>query len=700
MKECRKIEASLRALSAGILFEKKLRKFDSNPDLHNHDNKQDYEHNSLESLNNCNKDNPASVLQRSSHSSSTSSLNLRKSSQSGNIGSPKMSPLYLSSLKGSGSLTGSVSRVLSIDELSCKGSSGDRSPIDIYLDDDDDVFLISDDFPNTVSVPGSPLTKNILKKNIMANTEPVNQMFDEVDVRFKPDRTDTVKTLKNKEKQNESKSNGKSVFGLLKSKVLQIFNIDDNGAKSSSLSHSASMPLNTSNHVKQMCMTPELPDDLICMAAKLNFAVREFPLSSCVTEQKDENVKYEIGTDGSGSQLKSPKDFRKNTPRQDSFEENTRSPRSRKKSDGGDLKKNVRPSNLERRQDRKLSLNHFQRTNSGNDLLKSAIRNRTIQQTSPTGEPNRSNPFVVRSFSCDYVEDPSTEYPFKNMKQSDDEAFILKSPKEILSVEQTLYDCFIKLDVDKINNGNGKANQRLSVNNGDIRERVGSELSDVLDEHWEYNEAGYDVEGANTMINQNTNNMNGVKSEFSGTLNGETENHKTANWCMPGYTENKGGCDKKTLNGSGTVCNGAVNGVNSRYSESGWDDGSSKRSQNTPSKRKSLKNTKKDNATDSMGMCSMNNESPYKQRKVCSLSENCDSTVVCSDEVPNVSCIDKAMEGSASTQLCRYYHVFREGELERLISSHVKDLQIVQCFYDHANWCLVAVKVDTDTHYV
>ena len=48
--------------------------------------------------------------------------------------------------------------------------------------------------------------------------------------------------------------------------------------------------------------------------------------------------------------------------------------------------------------------------------------------------------------------------------------------------------------------------------------------------------------------------------------------------------------------------------------------------------------------------------------------------------------------GGAPT-LHRYYHVFSEGELDRLIERHVPNLDIVSSYYDHANWCVVAEKV-------
>ena len=41
----------------------------------------------------------------------------------------------------------------------------------------------------------------------------------------------------------------------------------------------------------------------------------------------------------------------------------------------------------------------------------------------------------------------------------------------------------------------------------------------------------------------------------------------------------------------------------------------------------------------------------------------------------------------------RYYHVFREGELDQLITKYVTSLEIVESYYDHANWCVIAKKL-------
>uniref|UniRef100_A0A4W5NZ49 tRNA methyltransferase 9B n=1 Tax=Hucho hucho TaxID=62062 RepID=A0A4W5NZ49_9TELE len=47
----------------------------------------------------------------------------------------------------------------------------------------------------------------------------------------------------------------------------------------------------------------------------------------------------------------------------------------------------------------------------------------------------------------------------------------------------------------------------------------------------------------------------------------------------------------------------------------------------------------------------------------------------------------------AAASCLRYYHVFREGELAELIKSHVEELHVLYSCLDHANWCVVAEKV-------
>ena len=48
---------------------------------------------------------------------------------------------------------------------------------------------------------------------------------------------------------------------------------------------------------------------------------------------------------------------------------------------------------------------------------------------------------------------------------------------------------------------------------------------------------------------------------------------------------------------------------------------------------------------------------------------------------------------SGTVTLHRYYHVFRQGELDQLIERYVENLHIISSYYDHANHCVVAEKV-------
>ncbi|XP_026049074.1 putative tRNA methyltransferase 9B [Astatotilapia calliptera] len=50
-------------------------------------------------------------------------------------------------------------------------------------------------------------------------------------------------------------------------------------------------------------------------------------------------------------------------------------------------------------------------------------------------------------------------------------------------------------------------------------------------------------------------------------------------------------------------------------------------------------------------------------------------------------------EGQVEGSCLRYYHVFREGELAELIANHVEELHVKHTYFDHANWCVVAEKV-------
>ncbi|KAK2846743.1 hypothetical protein Q5P01_009742 [Channa striata] len=53
----------------------------------------------------------------------------------------------------------------------------------------------------------------------------------------------------------------------------------------------------------------------------------------------------------------------------------------------------------------------------------------------------------------------------------------------------------------------------------------------------------------------------------------------------------------------------------------------------------------------------------------------------------------QGVEGQVEGSCLRYYHVFREGELAELIENHVEELHVKHTYFDHANWCVVAEKV-------
>jgi hypothetical protein len=51
-------------------------------------------------------------------------------------------------------------------------------------------------------------------------------------------------------------------------------------------------------------------------------------------------------------------------------------------------------------------------------------------------------------------------------------------------------------------------------------------------------------------------------------------------------------------------------------------------------------------------------------------------------------------EEKKATVYHRYYHVFKEGELETLIKENFEGrLEIRERYYDHANWVVISEKV-------
>ena len=81
-----------------------------------------------------------------------------------------------------------------------------------------------------------------------------------------------------------------------------------------------------------------------------------------------------------------------------------------------------------------------------------------------------------------------------------------------------------------------------------------------------------------------------------------------------------------------------------------------------------------------------------------SSAENCYQESAPSDAGAGAGGGSRESSGSGGSMTHhRYYHVFREGELDFLINKYVENLHIVNSYYDHANWCVVAEKVNVWT---
>lgn len=59
--------------------------------------------------------------------------------------------------------------------------------------------------------------------------------------------------------------------------------------------------------------------------------------------------------------------------------------------------------------------------------------------------------------------------------------------------------------------------------------------------------------------------------------------------------------------------------------------------------------------------------------------------------------LDSPSVGGGSATHHRYYHVFREGELDALINKNISNLHIVSSYYERASWCVVCEKVQVWT---
>ncbi|XP_055906919.1 uncharacterized protein LOC129942136 [Eupeodes corollae] len=95
--------------------------------------------------------------------------------------------------------------------------------------------------------------------------------------------------------------------------------------------------------------------------------------------------------------------------------------------------------------------------------------------------------------------------------------------------------------------------------------------------------------------------------------------------------------------------------------------------------------------------CDENSLDENKKQDGCGAVANRQSTIESwENSNSSTASLDSPTQGGATTHH-RYYHVFREGELDALINHHVASLHIVSSYYERASWCVVAEKVQVWT---
>lgn len=66
----------------------------------------------------------------------------------------------------------------------------------------------------------------------------------------------------------------------------------------------------------------------------------------------------------------------------------------------------------------------------------------------------------------------------------------------------------------------------------------------------------------------------------------------------------------------------------------------------------------------------------------------------CNDEKTSKNNEDFVINEVKNTKIYkRYYHIFKQGELEELIN-RVKSVKIIHSYFDHANWCCIIQKLE------
>lgn len=116
--------------------------------------------------------------------------------------------------------------------------------------------------------------------------------------------------------------------------------------------------------------------------------------------------------------------------------------------------------------------------------------------------------------------------------------------------------------------------------------------------------------------------------------------------------------------------------------------------------------THKGSLTTPLAMCNGTDSTDHQlsqHQAAASLPENIPPKIKNVVEKNTVGATKQGGERCVNTQddvdhTCqRFYHVFKEQELVELIEKHVDCLHLLESFYDHANWCIIAEKVNVWT---
>ncbi|CAJ0961652.1 unnamed protein product, partial [Ranitomeya imitator] len=87
--------------------------------------------------------------------------------------------------------------------------------------------------------------------------------------------------------------------------------------------------------------------------------------------------------------------------------------------------------------------------------------------------------------------------------------------------------------------------------------------------------------------------------------------------------------------------------------------------------------------------CAMNYANPGEKK---TRNRRNKTLIGCHYDCEIVSSDHQLLQGVNNACL-RYYHIFKQGELSDLIGQCIPELRVVQTFFDHSNWCVIAEKI-------